>query len=55
LEKSKDFVSSQALAAYRSGPQVAANIVIGLNFVGAQLLGLVVIYECSFHGRAAGK
>jgi putative Mg2+ transporter-C (MgtC) family protein len=49
-----DVLSANALAAYWSGPVVAANIVIFLNLLGALVLGLLVGYERSFHGRAAG-
>jgi putative Mg2+ transporter-C (MgtC) family protein len=49
-----DFLTAKALAGYWSGPIVAANIVIFLNLLGALLLGLLVGYERSFHGRAAG-
>ena len=49
-----DLLSAKALAAYWSAPEVAANIVIFLNLLGALLLGLLVGYERSFHGRAAG-
>ena len=49
-----DFLTAKSLAAYWSGPIVASNIVIFLNLLGALLLGLLVGYERSFHGRAAG-
>jgi putative Mg2+ transporter-C (MgtC) family protein len=42
------------LAAYWSRPEVAANVVIFLNVLGALLLGLLVGYERSYRGRAAG-
>lgn len=42
------------LAAYWSKPEVATNVVILLNLLGALLLGLLVGYERSYHGRAAG-
>ena len=44
----------QNLAAYWSAPEVEINIIISLNLLGALLLGLVVGYERSYHGRAAG-
>ncbi len=47
-------LSAKALADYWSTPQVEANIIIFLNLLGALLLGLLVGYERSFHGRAAG-
>lgn len=37
-----------------SVPEVAANILIILNMIGALLLGLLVGYERSYRGRAAG-
>jgi putative Mg2+ transporter-C (MgtC) family protein len=49
-----DILCAKALAAYWSAPEVAANVVIFLNLLGALLLGLLVGYERSFHGRAAG-
>jgi putative Mg2+ transporter-C (MgtC) family protein len=49
-----DIFSTKALADYWSAPEVAANGVIFLNLLGALLLGLVVGYERSYHGRAAG-
>lgn len=42
------------LAAYWSGPEMAANGLIILHLAGALLLGLMVGYERSYHGRAAG-
>jgi putative Mg2+ transporter-C (MgtC) family protein len=42
------------MAAYWSAPAVATNIVVFLNLLGALLLGLLVGYERSYHGRAAG-
>jgi putative Mg2+ transporter-C (MgtC) family protein len=42
------------LAAYWTAHEVAANGVIILNLLGALLLGLMVGYERSYHGRAAG-
>jgi len=47
-------MSSEFLAAYWSAPEVATNIVVFLNLLGALLLGLLVGYERSYHGRAAG-
>lgn len=49
-----DLLSARALMQYWSHPEVAANVVIFLNLLGALFLGLVVGYERSFHGRAAG-
>jgi len=39
---------------YWSGPFLAANAFIGLNLIGALLLGMLVGYERSYNGRAAG-
>ncbi|KDP86254.1 MULTISPECIES: MgtC/SapB family protein [Cupriavidus] len=39
---------------YWSGSFLAANAFIGLNMVGALLLGMLVGYERSYNGRAAG-
>jgi putative Mg2+ transporter-C (MgtC) family protein len=47
-------LSFESLAAYWSAPEVEINIVVFLNLFGAMLLGLVVGYERSYHGRAAG-
>ena len=47
-------LSAQSLAAYWSHQEVAVNIVVFLNLLGALLLGLLVGYERSYHGRAAG-
>lgn len=42
------------LTAYWSTGELATNGVILLNLIGALLLGLLVGYERSYHGRAAG-
>lgn len=47
-------MSSQFLQHYWSGDFLAANGFIGLNLLGALLLGMLVGYERSYHGRAAG-
>lgn len=47
-------LSIETLLAYWSGPQVAVNTLVFLNLLGALLLGLLVGYERSYHGRAAG-
>jgi putative Mg2+ transporter-C (MgtC) family protein len=49
-----DFLSPKTLAAYWSNPEVAVNVLIFFNLVGSLSLGLLVGYERSFHGRAAG-
>jgi putative Mg2+ transporter-C (MgtC) family protein len=42
------------IAAYWSTPEITANLVILLHLAGALMLGLLVGYERSYHGRAAG-
>ncbi|WP_426114219.1 MgtC/SapB family protein [Massilia sp. PWRC2] len=42
------------LAAYWTAHQLQVNGIIVLNLLGALLLGLMVGYERSYHGRAAG-
>jgi putative Mg2+ transporter-C (MgtC) family protein len=42
------------LAAYWSAHEIHTNLIIFLNLLGAMLLGLMVGYERSYHGRAAG-
>ena len=42
------------LQQYWSGSVLAANLFIGANLVGAVLLGMLVGYERSYQGRAAG-
>ncbi len=42
------------LAAYWSKALVGTNVIIFFNLAGAMLLGLLVGYERSYHGRAAG-
>lgn len=47
-------LSNEMLSVYWSGPEVTANLIIFLNIFGALLLGLLVGYERSYNGRAAG-
>ena len=47
-------ISAPALELYWSGDFLAANAFIGLNLLGALLLGMAMGYERSFNGRAAG-
>src|ERR1700722_8192513 len=42
------------LKSYWSLPEISTNILIFLNICGSLLLGLVVGYERSYRGRAAG-
>ncbi len=46
--------TSAPLLAYWTGEHLAANAFIGVNLLGALLLGMVVGYERSYQGRAAG-
>jgi putative Mg2+ transporter-C (MgtC) family protein len=48
-----DFLTNE-LAGYWNAPEVATNFVILLNILGALVLGLLVGYERSYRGRAAG-
>lgn len=47
-------LSYQALTTSWSAPEVEINIIIFFNLLGALLLGMLVGYERSYHGRAAG-
>jgi hypothetical protein len=42
------------LSEFWTASEVATNLVVFMNIVGALLLGLVVGYERAYHGRAAG-
>ncbi len=42
------------LAGFWSGPMLQVNLLVFLNLAGAMTLGLLVGYERSYHGRAAG-
>jgi putative Mg2+ transporter-C (MgtC) family protein len=44
----------EALKSYWAAPEIAINLIIFLNLLGALALGLIVGYERSYHGRAAG-
>ena len=44
----------EALSGYWSASEVATNLIVFLNLLGALLLGILVGYERSYHGRAAG-
>lgn len=46
--------TSDVLASYWSAGEVATNIIIFMNLLGALTLGLFVGYERAYHGRAAG-
>ena len=47
-------LSLESLSSYWSAELVAANILIFMNLFGALLLGLLVGYERTYRGRAAG-
>jgi putative Mg2+ transporter-C (MgtC) family protein len=47
-------ITLETLRAYWSGNEVGANLIVFLNLFGALILGLLVGYERSYHGRAAG-
>lgn len=47
-------LSLDAMAGYWSSAEVATNLLIFFNILGALILGLLVGYERSYHGRAAG-
>lgn len=49
-----NMISMQNLADYWSLQQVTTNLIVFMNLLGALLLGMVVGYERTFHGRAAG-
>ncbi|GIZ51839.1 magnesium transporter [Noviherbaspirillum aridicola] len=49
-----DLPSFESLAAFWSGHVVAANMIVFFSLTGALLLGLLVGYERSYRGRAAG-
>ncbi len=48
------FIPYETLSAYWSTSQVGINLIIFMNLLGALALGLIVGYERSYHGRAAG-
>ena len=47
-------ITVESLARYWSQQEVAVNLIVFANLVGALLLGLFVGYERTYHGRAAG-
>jgi len=49
-----ELLSAETLANYWSAPEVTVNLLAFFNILGALLLGLVVGYERTYHGRAAG-
>ncbi|RTL47703.1 MAG: MgtC/SapB family protein [Rhodocyclaceae bacterium] len=49
-----NFLTLPSLASYWSTTEVETNLIVFMNLLGALLLGLIVGYERSYHGRAAG-
>jgi putative Mg2+ transporter-C (MgtC) family protein len=49
-----NLLSIESLTSYWSAPEIAANITVLFNLLGALLLGMLIGYERSYHGRAAG-
>lgn len=49
-----DLPSLELLASYWTAPLVASNLIVFFSLFGALLLGLLVGYERSYRGRAAG-
>lgn len=47
-------LSPDVLKLYWSANEVATNLLVFINLLGALLLGFIVGYERSYHGRAAG-
>lgn len=47
-------LSLDMLSAYWTDQELATNLIVFLNILGALALGLLVGYERSYHGRAAG-
>jgi len=52
--KNMNPLSPELLSSYWSANEVATNIIVFMNLVGSLLLGFIVGYERSYHGRAAG-
>ncbi|MBX9633421.1 MAG: MgtC/SapB family protein, partial [Magnetospirillum sp.] len=42
------------LKAYWSAPEITTNFIIFLHLLGALAVGVMIGYERSYHGRAAG-
>lgn len=49
-----NIITQSYLASFWSLPMVEVNLLVFTNLLGALLLGLLVGYERSYHGRAAG-
>jgi putative Mg2+ transporter-C (MgtC) family protein len=49
-----ELLTLKSLGSYWSAAEVGVNIIVFLNLLGALLLGLLVGYERTYHGRAAG-
>lgn len=50
----RPMLTFETFAAYWSRPMIAANLLVMLHLLGAFVLGLLVGYERTYHGRAAG-
>jgi hypothetical protein len=50
-----NMLSFESLTSYWSAPEVAINVIVFFNLMSALLLGMLVGYERSCHGRAAGR
>jgi putative Mg2+ transporter-C (MgtC) family protein len=49
-----NLIPQEALTGYWGASEIATNLIIFFNLLGALALGLVVGYERTYHGRAAG-
>ena len=49
-----NYLNIDSLASYWSFAELGTNLLVFMNIFGALILGLVVGYERSYHGRAAG-
>jgi len=47
-------IPQEALSGYWGASEITTNLIIFFNLLGALILGLVVGYERTYHGRAAG-
>ena len=54
INATNDVLSLPALMSYWTGPQISTSIAVFLHILFALFLGLLVGYERSYRGRAAG-
>lgn len=54
MGQNMNIFSSELVAGYWSAQEITVNLIVFANLFGALLLGLLVGYERSYHGRAAG-